>query len=349
MSSSAVQQVIRRAVSDASFRQQLQSNPASALRGFDLTADESAAISSRDPGRLASFGVDQRVSKAFTVGGAGLSSDPMTDVPNSTGGVTRLEMESGDGSHLAVQDSGSAGSGATNAFDSGTAASGATDTIDSGIVGSGATNTLDSGTAGSGATDVLDSGTAASGATDTIDSGIVGSGATNTLDSGTAGSGATDVLDSGTAFSGATSAFDSGNAASAAAPAWRDDAQPVATTNAANAAPVDGTPESGSPLAAAESGSPTWRDDAQPLAASDDATGGASAVHDVAPADLSVGAQDDAPLASLSAVHDVAPVDLSSDSASSIHDVAPADLSATGDDVADHAWGVIDHPHPDAG
>ncbi len=278
MSSSAVQQVIHRAVSDASFRQQLQSNPASALRGFDLTADESAAISSHDPGRLAAFGVDQRVSKAFGLGGGALNSDPMTDVPNSTGGVTRLEMESGDGSHLAAQESGSAGSGATNAFDSGSAASGATNTMDSGIVGSGATNSLDSGTAGSGATDVLDSGSAGSGA----------------------------------------------------APTWQDDPQPT--------------------VAATESGAPAWRDDAQPLAAADDASGpSAGAVHDVAPADLSLGAADDAPLASLSAVHDVAPVDLSSDSASSVHDVEPADLSATGDDVADQGWSVTDHPHPDAG
>ncbi len=268
MSSSALQQVIRRAVSDASFRQQLQANPASALRGFDLTADESAALSSRDPGRLAAFGVDQRISKAFSLGGAGIGSDATTDVPNSTGGVTRLEMEPGDATRLAVHDSGSAGSGATNAFDSGNAASGATNSLDSGIVGSGATNTLDSGTAGSGATNTLDSGTALSGAT-------------NTLDSGSAGSGATDVLDSG-------------NAASGAAPAWHDDPQPVAATS--------------------DSSAPAWRDDAQPLAASSDASGSASAVHDVAPSDLSLGAEDDAPLGSLSAVHDVAPVDLSSDS-----------------------------------
>jgi hypothetical protein len=60
--------VIQRAISDGAFRRQLQSDPATALRGFNLTPDEIAAIRSGDSGKLMSLGVDQRMSKAFTVG-----------------------------------------------------------------------------------------------------------------------------------------------------------------------------------------------------------------------------------------------------------------------------------------
>jgi NAD dependent epimerase/dehydratase family enzyme len=44
MSSKQLGTVIQRAISDGAFRRQLQSDPASALRGFDLTSDEVAAI-----------------------------------------------------------------------------------------------------------------------------------------------------------------------------------------------------------------------------------------------------------------------------------------------------------------
>jgi hypothetical protein len=61
--------VIQRAISDGAFRRQLQADPAAALRGFNLTPTEIAAIRSGDASKLMSLGVDQRVSKAFTVGG----------------------------------------------------------------------------------------------------------------------------------------------------------------------------------------------------------------------------------------------------------------------------------------
>src|SRR5438552_17928731 len=60
--------VIQRAIGDGAFRRQLQSDPAAALRGFNLTPTEIAAIRSGDASKLMSLGVDQRVSKAFTVG-----------------------------------------------------------------------------------------------------------------------------------------------------------------------------------------------------------------------------------------------------------------------------------------
>jgi hypothetical protein len=68
MASKNLGAVIQRAISDGAFRRQLQSDPATALRGFNLTPDEVAAIRSGDSGKLMSLGVDQRMSKAFSVG-----------------------------------------------------------------------------------------------------------------------------------------------------------------------------------------------------------------------------------------------------------------------------------------
>src|SRR5579859_7630963 len=68
MASKNLGAVIQRAISDGAFRRQLQSDPAAALRGFNLTAAEVAAIRTGDSGTLMSLGVDQRMSKAFTAG-----------------------------------------------------------------------------------------------------------------------------------------------------------------------------------------------------------------------------------------------------------------------------------------
>ena len=68
MASKNLGAVIQRAISDGAFRRQLQSDPAAALRGFNLTSDEIAAIRSGDSSKLMSLGVDQRMSKAFSVG-----------------------------------------------------------------------------------------------------------------------------------------------------------------------------------------------------------------------------------------------------------------------------------------
>ncbi len=55
--------IIERLSSDAKFREQLQSNPGAALKGYDLSTEERAALMSGDAGRLESLGVDARVSK----------------------------------------------------------------------------------------------------------------------------------------------------------------------------------------------------------------------------------------------------------------------------------------------
>ncbi|HEY6960022.1 MAG TPA: Os1348 family NHLP clan protein [Candidatus Limnocylindria bacterium] len=68
MSKEAIAKVIQRSVSDAAFRGQLATDPAGALRGYDLTDDEKAALRSPDARRLSGYGVDQRMSKAFVLG-----------------------------------------------------------------------------------------------------------------------------------------------------------------------------------------------------------------------------------------------------------------------------------------
>lgn len=74
MSKEALAKVIQRSLSDPAFRRRI-STDTTALSGFDLTADETAALRSGDPGRLAAFGIDQRMSKIFMIEpGAGAAS-----------------------------------------------------------------------------------------------------------------------------------------------------------------------------------------------------------------------------------------------------------------------------------
>ncbi|HAF09404.1 MAG TPA: hypothetical protein DCK98_04905 [Chloroflexi bacterium] len=80
--------MIQRAISDGAFRRQLQSDPAAALRGFNLTADEVAAIRSGDSSKLMSLGVDQRMSKAFSLGGGIGGGAARTSVSDLSGGAT---------------------------------------------------------------------------------------------------------------------------------------------------------------------------------------------------------------------------------------------------------------------
>jgi hypothetical protein len=86
VSKHSVNQVIQRAISDAAFRRQLQRDPANALQGFDLTKDERTAITSGDPTRLTALGVDQRMSKAFGLGGMSEVSRTVTGDDTVTGG-----------------------------------------------------------------------------------------------------------------------------------------------------------------------------------------------------------------------------------------------------------------------
>jgi hypothetical protein len=67
MSKEALVKVVQRSISDGAFRSQLATDSSGALRGYDLTADEISAMQSRDVAKLTAFGVDVRMSKAFSV------------------------------------------------------------------------------------------------------------------------------------------------------------------------------------------------------------------------------------------------------------------------------------------
>jgi len=86
MAKGTLGQVIQRAISDAAFRNRLRTDPGGALSGFDLTPAERAALQSGDAAKLASFGVDQRMSKAFAMGEAasGVSRLVGTDIGMAT-------------------------------------------------------------------------------------------------------------------------------------------------------------------------------------------------------------------------------------------------------------------------
>lgn len=92
MSKEALAKVIKRSLSDPAFRRRI-STDTTALSGFDLTADETAALRSGDPGKLAAFGIDQRMSKIFMIDPgngasvvAGTSSVPRDVEPYWVGG-----------------------------------------------------------------------------------------------------------------------------------------------------------------------------------------------------------------------------------------------------------------------
>ena len=133
MSKSSVQQVIQRAVSDAAFRRQLQREPAKALAGFDLTAEERSSITGGDPARLTALGVDQRMSKAFALGAAADASTPVSgsaiDNPGTSGAAAFID-EGASASGATGGLVGDTTSGATSVF-----ASDPTSGATSGIVG----------------------------------------------------------------------------------------------------------------------------------------------------------------------------------------------------------------------
>jgi hypothetical protein len=95
MSKEALAKVVQRAISDAAFRRQLNTDPAGALRGFDLSADEASAIRTGDAGRLSTLGVDQRMSKSFALGGALASTRMAASDLTPGGGPSMVDDASG--------------------------------------------------------------------------------------------------------------------------------------------------------------------------------------------------------------------------------------------------------------
>jgi hypothetical protein len=108
MSKEALAKVVQRAISDAGFRRQLSSDPAGALRGFDLTADETSAIRTGDVGRLSTLGVDQRMSKLFSLGALAATQSSVSDL--TPGAATMIDDASGVGSRTSLDGASSAGS-----------------------------------------------------------------------------------------------------------------------------------------------------------------------------------------------------------------------------------------------
>ncbi len=90
MSKEALAKVVQRAISDGAFRRQLSTDPTGALRGYDLSGDEKAAIRSGDAGRLSTLGVDQRMSKAFSLAGDAVSATRLSpsDISAAATGVS---------------------------------------------------------------------------------------------------------------------------------------------------------------------------------------------------------------------------------------------------------------------
>jgi len=102
MSKEALAKVVQRAISDAGFRRQLSSDPAGALRGFDLTADEMSAVRTGDSGRLSTLGIDQRMSKAFALGASSFAATRVVSSDLSGGNATLVDDASGVGSRTSI-------------------------------------------------------------------------------------------------------------------------------------------------------------------------------------------------------------------------------------------------------
>src|SRR2546428_7100799 len=98
MSKETLTKVVQRAISDGAFRRQLANDPATALRGFDLAPNETAAIRSGDSGRLSALGIDVRMSKAFGLMGNDSVASVSTPADISTGSGALTPGDSAAGS-----------------------------------------------------------------------------------------------------------------------------------------------------------------------------------------------------------------------------------------------------------
>jgi len=98
VSKEALAKVVQRSISDAAFRRQLATDPSGALRGYDLSGDEKSALRSGDPGRLSAFGVEQRMSKAFSITNDG------TTNPGSISNVSTSDLSQAGSGALTTGD-----------------------------------------------------------------------------------------------------------------------------------------------------------------------------------------------------------------------------------------------------
>jgi hypothetical protein len=68
MSKAGVEALAQKAMADESFRGRIKENPDAALAGYDLTAEEKAAIKSGNTAKLRELGVDERITKSALFG-----------------------------------------------------------------------------------------------------------------------------------------------------------------------------------------------------------------------------------------------------------------------------------------
>jgi len=64
MSKAGVEALVKKAMSDETFRKQIKDNPDVALAGYDLSPEEKAAIKSGNAAKLRELGVDERITKS---------------------------------------------------------------------------------------------------------------------------------------------------------------------------------------------------------------------------------------------------------------------------------------------
>jgi hypothetical protein len=167
MSKEALAKVVQRAISDGAFRRQLSSDPATALRGFDLTADESAAIRSGDSNRLSSLGVDLRMSKVFTMAGDQATGDAARPVMSNDLGASYTGANlAGTSSSASSANLAGTSSSASSANLAGTSSSASSANTLGGqsSAGQGTITTIDQGSAGSSANTLGGQGSAGSNA-----------------------------------------------------------------------------------------------------------------------------------------------------------------------------------------
>ena len=104
MTESTLKEIVRRAVSDAAFRGQLRSDPAKALAGIGLTAQERSALTAGDPTQLTALGVDQRMSKAYSAGLFSEASKVVAGDPDLVNSATISDESTGAGTRAIVGD-----------------------------------------------------------------------------------------------------------------------------------------------------------------------------------------------------------------------------------------------------
>ena len=67
MSNQVVLQLLERAISDQAFAGQLRADFDAAVKGYDLTAEEGAALKTGDEAGLHAMGVEERLSKGYAM------------------------------------------------------------------------------------------------------------------------------------------------------------------------------------------------------------------------------------------------------------------------------------------